>query len=130
MSVDVALRLVEERNSSRNWVPAVTAVGLRLQSAGTSVAAGATVEALVTAGTPSEPVVKVRGVVAGDVLEGGGVVAGRGVGVGDDDGLALADGRRNRDHENIRCARPRQDAADRDGTAAGRDREGGGRGQV
>ena len=58
MSVDVALRLVEERNSSRNWVPAVTAVGLRLQSARTSVAAGTTGEALVTAGTPSEPVVK------------------------------------------------------------------------
>ena len=58
MSVDEALRLVEERNSSRNWSPAATAEGLRLQSAGTSVAAGATVEALVTAGTPSEPVVK------------------------------------------------------------------------
>ena len=37
MSVDEALsRLVEERNSSRNLSPAVTAVGLRLQSAGTS----------------------------------------------------------------------------------------------
>ena len=33
--------MVEERNSSRNWVPAVTAVGLRLQFEGTSVAAAA-----------------------------------------------------------------------------------------
>ena len=46
------------------------------------------VELLVTAGTPLMPVV-IGGVVAGGVLDGGGVVAARGVGVGDDDGLAL-----------------------------------------
>ena len=54
-----------------------------------------TVELLVTAGTLSMPVVKVGGVVAGGVgLDGVGVVAGGGVGVGDDDGLALEDGSR------------------------------------
>ena len=36
---------------------------------------------------------KGSGVVAGRVLDGVGVVAGVGVGVGDDNGLALADGR-------------------------------------
>ena len=55
MSVDEASRLVEERNSSRNLAPAVRPVGLRLQFPGTAVPA---VELLVTAGTPSEPVVK------------------------------------------------------------------------
>ena len=55
MSVDEPSRLVEERNSSRNWSPTVRPVGLRLQFAGTAVG---TVELLVTAGTPSEPVVK------------------------------------------------------------------------
>ena len=42
MSVDEPLRLVEERNSSRNLAPAATSAGLRLQSAGTPVG-GATV---------------------------------------------------------------------------------------
>ena len=45
----VALRLVEERNSSRNWVPAATAVGLRLQSAGTTAAVAAAETAAVAA---------------------------------------------------------------------------------
>ena len=43
----LALRLVEERNSSRNLAPAATAVGLRLQSEGTT-AETAAVAALVS----------------------------------------------------------------------------------
>ena len=58
-----------------------------------------TVELLVTAGTPSHAGGEVGGVVAGGVLDGVGVVAGGGVGVGDDDGLALEDDRRNREEE-------------------------------
>ena len=38
MKVATPLRLVEERNSSRNLSPVVRPVGLRLQSAGTTVA--------------------------------------------------------------------------------------------
>ena len=72
---------------------------------------------------------EVGGVVADGVLDGLGVVAGRGVFVGDNDGLALADERRNRDLEHILCA-PRSDAGDRNGGAAVSDSEGGGRGQV
>ena len=72
---------------------------------------------------------EVGGVVAGAVLDSVGVVVGRGVGVGYNDGLALADERRNCDLEHIRCAL-RSDAGDRNGTAAGSDGEGGGRGQV
>ena len=55
MAVALALRLVEERNSSRNWSPAARPVGLRLQLLGTAVG---TVELLVTAGTLFMPVVK------------------------------------------------------------------------
>ena len=47
---------MEERNSSRNLSPVLRPVGMRLQSAGTVLV---TVELLVTAGTPSMPVVKV-----------------------------------------------------------------------
>ena len=56
------------------------------------VSAATTVELLVTPGTLFTPVVKVAVVVAGGVLDGVGVVASGGVGVGDDDGLALGDG--------------------------------------
>ena len=43
MSVDVALRLVEDRNISRNWSPTARPVGLRLQLEGTSLGAALTV---------------------------------------------------------------------------------------
>ena len=69
------------------------------------------------------------GVVAGGVLDGLGVVAARGVFVGDHDDLALGDERRNRDLEHIRCD-PRSDGGDRNGGAAGSDSEGVGRGHV
>ena len=39
MSVAVAARVVEERNSSRNLAPAARPAGLRLQFAGTTVGA-------------------------------------------------------------------------------------------
>ena len=125
MSVDTASRLVEERNSSRNWAPTARPVGVRLQPARTALAA---VESLVTAGTPPEPVVK-SGVslptpswmaLVSSPL--GGVV------VLDDDGLALADERRNRDLHRIRRG-PQSDGGDHDGGAAGSDSECGGRGQ-
>ena len=45
-----------------------------------------------TAGTPPEPVVKEGVSLPSGVLDGDGVVAGGGVGVGDDDALTLADG--------------------------------------
>ena len=35
MSVEVAVRLVDERNSSRNWSPTPSPVGTRLQSSST-----------------------------------------------------------------------------------------------
>ena len=74
---------------------------------------------------------EVGGVVADGVLDGVSVVAGRGVFVGDNDGLALADDRRNQDPTSGSCpVRPARRQRDRDGTAAGRDREGGGRGPV
>ena len=47
--MDEALRVVEERNSSRNLSPAATAVGLRVQSAGTTVGAAAAATAAVAA---------------------------------------------------------------------------------
>ena len=73
-----------------------------------------------------------RRVVAEDVLDGVGIVAGRGVGVGRDDGLALADNRRNRDLDRvIKKAGPASgDGGDRNVTAVDSGREGGGRGQV
>ena len=72
---------------------------------------------------------EVGGVVADGVLDGLGVVAVRGVFVGDNDDLALGDERRNRDLEHILCG-PRSDGGDHNGGAAGSDIEGGGRGQV
>ena len=44
---------------------------------------------------------EVGGVVAGGVLDGGCVVAGGGVGVGDNDGLALADGSRRSEPDRV-----------------------------
>ena len=47
MAVDEPSRVVEERNSSRNWSPAVRPVGMRPQSAGTkksAVVASSTLE--------------------------------------------------------------------------------------
>ena len=67
----------------------VVPLAVAVRPVGAPGAVAATVELLVTAGTLFMPVVKVRGVVAGEVLDGVGVVAARGVGVGDDDGLAL-----------------------------------------
>ena len=68
-----------------------------------------------------------RGVVAAGVLDGHAVVASGGVGVGDDDDLALADvDRAKRDH--VR-AEVRTGLVDRHGNAVYSDREGGGRGQ-
>ena len=56
MSVAVASRLVEERNSSRNLAPAARPVGLRLQSAGTAVGAvAAPVVALAASEVPPVP---------------------------------------------------------------------------
>ena len=55
MSEDEPLRLVEERNSSRNLAPVLRPVGMRLQFEGTSVST-----LLMTAGTPFMPVVKER----------------------------------------------------------------------
>ena len=40
MSLELALRCVEERNSSRNLAPAARPVGLRLQVCGTVIAVG------------------------------------------------------------------------------------------
>ena len=72
------------------------------------------------------------GVVAGGVLDGGGVVAARGVGVGDDDGLALADGSRKLEPELVlwQYAPRHKDAGDRSGTAVHSDSEGGKSGRV
>ena len=42
MSEDEASRLVEERNSSRNWSPMTSPAGTRLQFAGTAVGGGVT----------------------------------------------------------------------------------------
>ena len=73
-----------------------------------------------------------RGVVAGGVLDGVGVVAGRGVGVGDDHGLAVGDGSRKLEPEPVlwQCAPRHKDAGDRSGTAVHSDSEGGGRGRI
>ena len=75
---------------------------------------------------------EVGGVVAGGVLDGVGVVAARGVGVGDDDGLALADGSRKLEPEGVlwQCAPRPSDAEARDGTAVDSESEGGGKGRV
>ena len=64
------------------------------------------------------------------VLEGVGVVAGRGVGVGHDDDLVHADNRRNREQDRVTTNGVYADGGDRNGTAADSDSEGGGRGQV
>ena len=93
MSVEAELsRLVEERNSSRNLAAAGQGGGR--EAPGPRPSSVATVELLVTAGTPSEPVVK-SGVslpaVSWMALASSPV---RGVFVGEDDDLALADGRR------------------------------------
>ena len=65
-----------------------------------------------------------RGVVADGVLDGQGVVASGGVGVGDDDGLALADSGANRERESADGF----SAPGRQGNAVCSDREGGVRG--
>ena len=70
-----------------------------------------------------------RGVVAGGVLDGQGVVASGGVGVGDDDDLALADEDRAKRERETRSFQPGirtgVDLADRHGNAVCSDREGG-----
>ena len=69
---------------------------------GASGATAALVELLVTAGTLFMPVVKDAASLPAAVLDGQGVVAGGGVGVGDDDDLALADDdRTNQDRERV-----------------------------
>ena len=56
MSVDEALRLVEERNSSRNLAPAATAVGLRLQFEGTTAETAAVAALVSVSANPLLPV--------------------------------------------------------------------------
>ena len=84
MSVAVASRLVEERNSSRNLSPAARPVGLRLQSAGT------TGGAVLTWKTSESPYMG-RVPVLPTVRDGGeGAVAARGGGGLADSGGSLA----------------------------------------
>ena len=108
----------------------VTAVGLRLQSVGTSVAMrGAVGDGGDVVGAGGEG----EGVVAGGVLDGAGVVAGSGVGVGADHGLApvMAVESWSRSLVSVtQCAPRHKDAGDRSGTAVHSDSEGGGRGRI
>ena len=72
---------------------------------------------------------EVGGIVADGVLDGLGVVGGRGVGEGDHDDLVQGDLRPNRDLEHMRYL-PLSDGGNRNGGAVGSDSEGGGGGQV
>ena len=83
-----------------------------------------------TPGTPPEAGGEGSGVVAGCVLDGVGVVAAGGVGVGEDDALARAEHGRNRKIQSPLKTGERIDVGDCEGSAVGSAREGRSSGQV
>ena len=83
-----------------------------------------------TPGTPPRAGGEGSGVVAGCVLDGVGVVAAGGVGVGEDDALARAEHGRNRKIQSPLKTGARNDVGDCEGSAVGSAREGRSSGQV
>ena len=79
-------------SENRNWMLLPFPWTKALLSVGGVVSPATTVESLRTAGTVFLAGGEGGDVVAGGVLNGVGVIVGGGVGVDDDDGLALGDG--------------------------------------